>query len=205
MRWRQRKNKAELDLASVVSAYVAEDGAPACDIIDSSGRIYFGCEILIFGGAGQARIAALPAKDAEIAILKGAGAPLILGAFLSFDEEERYKDDITLTNGEYPNNQIKITDVEIANGEHRFVASSGGLHLISPASRVQGKLEISDGGAPVMHAALAEPLETLLATYQARIEAIVTALAAAAAPVAVPGAPTAAPAGLASSLLSVEK
>lgn len=166
------RERVFLRVMEVIDRYIV-NGTPECDLVDGSGVIYTGCTIISLGGSDTDRMSA-PALNAEVlTITQGGGAPYILGALA---EGQEYQEEIELTDaGEYPTDQIGIDHSEIKSAGARIIAGDQSLYL-TPKTRIQGALEISDGSTPEQHLAIAEPTIDTLETYQARLDELRTAV-----------------------------
>lgn len=206
-----------------VVARRVRDGAPFIDLIDRGGRLYSDAEVLGLGGAPN-ELAAIPPEGADVLTLTTPqNAPLVIGAFSVATDRALQ---VTLSGGgEYPPDALALDHVALKSGEARLVAGEGAL-FAAPVLRVQGRLEVSDGAAPALSGAVAQPTLDTLAQYQtaintlaASLEALRLACAAAAAPSNLPAfaaaaaaipalSPTLAPppnATIASALLKIER
>jgi hypothetical protein len=166
------RERVFLRVMEVIDRYIV-NGTPECDLVDASGVIYSGCTIISLGGSDTDRMST-PALNAEVlTITQGGGAPFILGALA---EGQEYREEIELTDaGEYPPDLIGIDHSEIQSAGARIIAGDESLYL-SPKTRIQGALEISDGATPLQHIAIAEPTIDTLETYQARLDELRTAV-----------------------------
>ena len=156
----------------VIDRYLV-NGTPECDLVDGSGVVYSGCSLLSLGGGATDR-ASVPPIDAEVLTVSQNGStPYIIGVLA---EVQEYRDTIELSEaGEYPLNQIGINHNELKSAGARIIAGEESLYL-TPKTRIQGALEISDGAQPSQSVAIAEPTIQTLETYQARIDELRSAV-----------------------------
>lgn len=161
-----------LGLMRVVARRVI-DGAPYADLIDRGGRLYTDAEILGLGGAPN-ELAAIPPEGADVLTLTTpTNAPLIIGAFSVATDRAAQ---VTLSAaGEYPPDALALDHTALKSTGARIIAGEAALYA-EPLLRVQGRLEVSDGGLPLQSGAVAEPALQTLAQYQLAINILATAL-----------------------------
>ena len=149
------------------------DGAPYADLIDRGGRLYTDAEILGLGGAPN-ELAAIPPEGADVLTLTTpTNAPLIIGAFSVATDRAAQ---VTLSAaGEYPPDALALDHTALKSSGARIIAGEAALYA-EPLLRVQGRLEVSDGGLPLQSGAVAEPALQTLAQYQLAINILATAL-----------------------------
>lgn len=167
---RRASSRAQLAVFQVVASYQLR-GTPELDLIDQNGRLYEGCSLLSLGG-GARDLLTVPEVGGEVLVfLDEGGAPYVLGALA---DQRRFVDAPEMTSaGEYSEQTIALKDAALLADEARVIASSAQAAVyLSPRARVQGRLEISDGGAPSQHVAIAEPLLETLGEYRDSLEAL---------------------------------
>lgn len=103
------------------------------------------------------------------------GAPYVLGALA---DQKRFIDKPSISDaGEYHEFNVALKDAALLAGDARVIASSSlDAVYLSPRVRVQGRLEVSNGGAPLQSLAIAEPLLETLNNQRDTIEAMRTIL-----------------------------
>lgn len=166
-----------LDLMLVVARYEI-DGAPRLDLLDSGGKLYEAAEVCMIG-ADTTGAAAIPPQGAEVLTLSTPNsAPYVLAGLTPAPSSGRYSARAELSAaGEYPTNTPALSDLSLRSAEAALIISQqeGALYL-SPRTRAQGRLEVSDGASPEQSAAIGELTLASLEAHQATLEALVSAV-----------------------------
>lgn len=160
----------KLAVLQVVASYQV-NGTPELDLIDENGVLYEGCSLVSLGG-GRVDFLTIPQKKQEVLVyLDPVGTPVVLGAL---EQQTKFVDDpdINLA-GEYSVSSVALDDCSLQAGETRvLVSDSLNKVFLSPAVRVQGLFEVSNGNAPNKSVAVAEPLLETLGEYRTFLDAI---------------------------------
>lgn len=171
---RRSMSRSQIAVYQVVAVYQV-GGAPEIDLIDQQGRLYEGCTMVSMGG-GRQDFLTIPTKGEEVlVVLDEGGAPYVLGALA---DQKRFIDKPSISDaGEYHEFNVALKDAALLAGDARVIASSSlDAVYLSPRVRVQGRLEVSNGGAPLQSLAIAEPLLETLNNQRDTIEAMRTIL-----------------------------
>ena len=147
-------------------------GALELDVLDSSGRLFEGAQLLTSGG-GPSEISAAPSVGSEVLGVVLGGACYVIGCL---NDEPMYQDERALNSaGEYVE-RAAVGDVLLKAGESRVILSRDDAVYVSPRLRVQGVLEVSSGGEPLLSGAVGELVLSTLDAYHQTLSDLKTAV-----------------------------
>jgi hypothetical protein len=160
----------KLAVLQVIASYQVK-GTPELDLIDENGVLYEGCSLVSLGG-GRVDFLTIPQKNQEVLVyLDPIGTPVVLGAL---EQQTKFVDDPEVNSaGEYSTTSVALDDSSLQAGDTRvLVSDSLNKVFLSPAVRVQGSFEVSNGNIPSQSVAVAEPLLETLEEYRTFLDAI---------------------------------
>ena len=162
-----------LEVMNVLTRYEI-DGEPRLDLIDRRGQLYEAAEVLALGSQTTAATAT-PEEGAEVLTLTTpGGAPYVIGT--TAPQRHSAAHEVSAA-GEYDTTAPDLADLSLRAAEAAVIVSAKeGAVYLSPRTRAQGRLEVSDGAAPEQSAAIGELTLASLDAHQAALEALVSAV-----------------------------
>ena len=193
---------ARIAIMQVVDYYVRDQTA-ICDLMDSRATIYKACSFLnLFYPPNVFIHAPIKIGTEVLTITSQESTPYVIG---QIDSNELFTELSNIEpSGEYSSEFTVQDDISLKRGSTRIVLSD---KIYQTSTRIQEKLEVSDGNQPLNSATLSEPLladiaelNTASTTLNESVQALATATNVAVEPVIAPPVPN-----ISSELVKIER
>tara|TARA_Y100001938_G_scaffold71138_1_gene98646 strand:+ start:2704 stop:3315 length:612 start_codon:yes stop_codon:yes gene_type:complete len=192
---------ARIAIMQVVDYYV-QNQTVICDLMDSRATIYRACSFLKLGGLETFIHAPIEKGTEVLTVTSQESTPYIIG---QIDSKEIFTDlQNTSVSGEYSSSATGKDDILLKRGSSKIVLSD---KIYQTSTRIQEKLEVSDGNQPLNSATLSEPLlayitelNTAITSLNASVQALATASGVEVEPVIAPLVPS-----ISSDLVKIER
>jgi hypothetical protein len=167
---------ARIAIMQVVDYYVRDQTA-ICDLMDSRATIYKACSFLnLFYPPNVFIHAPVKIGTEVLTITSQESTPYVIG---QIDSNELFTDLSNIEpSGEYSSAFTVQDDISLKRGSTRIVLSD---KIYQTSTRIQEKLEVSDGNQPLNSATLSEPLlayitalNTAITVLSAQIQTVIT-------------------------------